>query len=172
MNQKNKFEVMTRASSAIEKASPQVRRILTKMVEDTLVLAAAAWFRRGEEYYNGIGVPQDYAEAVRWYGKAAKRGNKLAQFGLGMCYEEGQGVSRNYCEAYKFYKLASDGDAIEARLDHLIIITEMELGENWQGRLLSITEKRRAKGLANLRTRMTDVEIVEGERRYHEFRLG
>ena len=33
----------------------------------------------GSFYENGIGGPQDYAEAVRWYRRAAEQGNALAQ---------------------------------------------------------------------------------------------
>ena len=42
----------------------------------------------------GRGVPQDYAEAVRWYRKAAEQGNATAQFSLGFMYDEGQECRR------------------------------------------------------------------------------
>jgi TPR repeat protein len=32
-------------------------------------------------YYYGNGVPQDYAEAVTWYRKAAGQGNREAEYG-------------------------------------------------------------------------------------------
>ena len=32
----------------------------------------------GTMYYEGIGVPQDYSEAVKWYRLAAEQGNALA----------------------------------------------------------------------------------------------
>src|SRR5258707_14697617 len=37
-------------------------------------------------YYHGRGVPQDYAEAVRWYRRAAEQGDATAQFNLGLMY--------------------------------------------------------------------------------------
>ncbi|MCH7566103.1 MAG: sel1 repeat family protein, partial [Nitrospirae bacterium] len=36
----------------------------------------------GVMYSKGRGVPQDDAEAVRWYRRAAEQGNAAAQFGL------------------------------------------------------------------------------------------
>jgi len=38
-------------------------------------------------------VPQDYAEAVRWYRKAADQGIAEAQFSLGIAYANGVGVA-------------------------------------------------------------------------------
>jgi len=47
-------------------------------------------------YDKGQGVPQDYAEAVTWYRKAAEKGFAEAQYNLGtMCYR-GQGVPQDY----------------------------------------------------------------------------
>ena len=40
----------------------------------------------GDCYYNGIGVEQDYAEAVKWYRKSAEQGHLVAQDNLGFCY--------------------------------------------------------------------------------------
>ncbi len=41
-------------------------------------------------YDKGQGVPQDYAEAVRWYRKVAEQGNASAQFNLGVMYDSGR----------------------------------------------------------------------------------
>ena len=43
-------------------------------------------------YYQGQGVPQDYAEAVSWYRLAAEQGNATAQSNLGAMYDNGRGV--------------------------------------------------------------------------------
>ena len=57
-------------------------------------------------------MPQDYAEAVRWYRKAADQGNADAQFSLGYMYDNGQGVPQDYAEAARWYRKAADqGDA-------------------------------------------------------------
>ena len=57
-------------------------------------------YNLGEMYYFGKGVPQDVAEAVKWYRLAADQGNADAQLALGMMYEiDGMGVTRDYAEA-------------------------------------------------------------------------
>ena len=48
----------------------------------------------GGMYYMGLGVPQDYAEARRWYGLAAAQGLAEAQLCLGLMCKEGQGGPR------------------------------------------------------------------------------
>jgi TPR repeat protein len=66
----------------------------------------------GVMYYKGLGVPEDYAEAVKWYRLAADQGDAEAQFNLGVMYHDGRGVSQDYAEAVKWYRLAADqGDA-------------------------------------------------------------
>ena len=40
----------------------------------------------GFMYGAGLGVPQDYAEAVRWYRRAAEQGDASAQNNLGVMY--------------------------------------------------------------------------------------
>ena len=59
-------------------------------------------------YDNGKGVPQDYAEAVKWYRLAADQGKASAQYNLGVMYERGQGVPHDYAEAVKWYRLAAE----------------------------------------------------------------
>ena len=63
-------------------------------------------------YFRGEGVPQNYAEAVKWWRLAADQGNADAQNRLGFIYSRGAGVPQNYAEALKWYRLAADqGDA-------------------------------------------------------------
>ncbi len=52
------------------------------------------------------GVPQDYAEAAKWFGKAADQGEAKAQFNLGVMYDNGYGVSQDYVQAHMWYNLA------------------------------------------------------------------
>jgi len=60
----------------------------------------------------GHGVPQDYAEAMKWFRKAAEQGDAQAQRNLGIMYHGGQGVSQDYGEAMKWFrKAAEQGDA-------------------------------------------------------------
>ena len=58
------------------------------------------------------GVPQDDAEAVRWYRLAADQGRASAQNNLGGMYSNGRGVPQDAAEAARWYRLAADqGDA-------------------------------------------------------------
>ena len=59
-------------------------------------------------YYDGQGVIQDYAEALKWYKLAAAQGDAGAQNTIGSMYSKGDGVIQNYAEALKWYKLAAD----------------------------------------------------------------
>ena len=56
---------------------------------------------------NGEGVPEDDAEAVRWYRMAAEQGLAPAQFILGLMYANGEGVPQNYVRAYAWFNLAA-----------------------------------------------------------------
>ena len=58
-------------------------------------------------YENGRGVPQDYAEAVRWYRRAAEQGDADAQFNLGVMYGKGQGVPQDYVATLMWFNLAA-----------------------------------------------------------------
>ena len=57
-------------------------------------------------------MPQDYAEAVKWYRRAAEQGDAYAQNNLGFMYDNGHGVPQDYAEAVKWYRRAAEqGDA-------------------------------------------------------------
>lgn len=72
----------------------------------------------GGMYKNGIGVPQNHGEALKWYKKAAEQGDTGAQLNLGVMYYKGKGVPQNYVKAYALFNVASandDKDAIHNR---------------------------------------------------------
>jgi hypothetical protein len=58
-------------------------------------------------YYKGNGVPQNYAEALKWFRLAATQGHAKAQSNLGVMYDEGQGVPEDDAGALKWYRLAA-----------------------------------------------------------------
>ena len=62
----------------------------------------------GNMYSNGRGVPQDYAEAVRWSRLAAEQGNARGQYNLGVMYANGDGVPQDDVEAVRLYRLAAE----------------------------------------------------------------
>jgi S1-C subfamily serine protease len=59
-------------------------------------------------YINGEGVPQDDAEAVKWYRKAADQGDAVAQNNLGACYDNGQGVPQDHAAAVRWFRSAAE----------------------------------------------------------------
>ena len=68
-------------------------------------------FEKGLRYYdNG-----NYTEAVKWFRKAAERGDADAQFMLGTFYENGEGVSQDYQEAVKWYRKAAEQGNADAQ---------------------------------------------------------
>ncbi len=65
-------------------------------------------------YDHGQGVPQDYAQAARWYRMAADQGNADAPFISWRCStDNGQGVPQDYAQAAQWYRKAADqGNAV------------------------------------------------------------
>ena len=56
----------------------------------------------GGMYERGQEVPQDHAEAAKWYQRAAEQGLADAQNHLGYMYQRGQGVPQAPAEAVKW----------------------------------------------------------------------
>jgi tetratricopeptide (TPR) repeat protein len=50
----------------------------------------------------------DFAEAVKYFGKAAEQGYAAAQNNLGYCYYFGEGVAQDYAKAVEWYRKAAD----------------------------------------------------------------
>jgi hypothetical protein len=63
----------------------------------------------GAAYSNGLGVPRDDAEAVKWFRMAAEQGHPQAQASLGVAYRTGRGVPRDDLQSYFWFSLAMDG---------------------------------------------------------------
>jgi TPR repeat protein len=73
---------------------------------------AAGWYRKAADQ----GVPQDYTEAVGWDRKAADQGYARAQSALGYAYSEGKGVPQDYAQSAPWYrKAAKQGDEYAQR---------------------------------------------------------
>ena len=92
-------------------------RMLAETARVTLVRAqqgdAKLQFDIGHMYFHGEGVPQNYAEALLWFRKAADQGNAKAQYAVGYMYHFGQGVPQDYAEALRWYRLsAAQGNAM------------------------------------------------------------
>jgi hypothetical protein len=97
---------------------------------------ARAQFNLGVAYANGRGVPQDHAEAVKWWRLAAEvkwwrlaaeQGLANAQFNLGVAYHLGKGVPQDHAEAVKWWRLAAEQGEAQAQA-HLGIMYDKGLG--------------------------------------------
>ena len=71
---------------------------------------AYAQNRRATACQLGDGVPQHYAEAVKWYRLSAAQGDDAGQLNLGLMYAEGQGVPRDHVLAHMWCNLAAAQD--------------------------------------------------------------
>ena len=63
---------------------------------------------KNADLLNGQGIPQDYAQAVKWFHLAAEQGLAKAQFNLGLLYDTGHGIAQDYAQALKWYRLAAE----------------------------------------------------------------
>ena len=69
----------------------------------------------GIMFEKGEGVKQDYAEAAKWYQKAADKDDELSQYRLGRLLEKGLGVEENLNEAIKLYRKSAKKNNSNAR---------------------------------------------------------
>ena len=86
---------------------------------------AGAQYNLGLMYANGYGVPEDDAEAVRWYRLAADQGHAGAQHRLGLMYYNGEGVLRDNVTAHMWFNIAGANGAEDGRDNREIIERKM-----------------------------------------------
>lgn len=72
-------------------------------------------YKLGLKYHGGQGCPQDYAQAMMWFHKAADQGNAGAQWSLGIMYLYGQGVPQDYAQAAIWLHKAADQGVLQAQ---------------------------------------------------------
>ena len=75
-------------------------------------------------YDHGYGVPENDAEAVKWFRKAAVQGNAKAQTNLGIMYVVGIGVPEDYVKAHMWFSLTKAQGNKDAS-DYLDIVKEL-----------------------------------------------
>src|SRR6266481_2586169 len=69
---------------------------------------AQAQFALGNLYFRGLGVAQDYTQALIWYRRSAEQGFAPAQNQLGNMYEHDFGVKTDYARAATYYRSAAN----------------------------------------------------------------
>jgi TPR repeat protein len=95
----------------------------------------------GVMYATGQGIPQNYAEAVKWYRLATDQGSADAQYNLGGMYATGQGVQQNYVSAYMWLSLSAtlgeqgaikSRDLVAQRMTPAQIAEAQKLAREWK----------------------------------------
>jgi hypothetical protein len=76
---------------------------------------AETQFHVGTLYETGKGVPQDYAQAVVWYRKAAEQNLATAQYRLGVLYANGAGVPPDKAQSAAWFQKAADQGYVYAQ---------------------------------------------------------
>jgi TPR repeat protein len=90
----------------------------------------------GMMYYDGLGIPQSYNEAVKWLRRAAGQGNAQAQYNLGSMYAGGLGVPQNIVQAYRWFSIAGVGGLKEGHKNSGIVEKLMTLKQITEGQRL------------------------------------
>jgi TPR repeat protein len=105
-------------------------------------------------YADGLGVTQDYVEAVTWLRRAAEKRLAAAQYNLGNMYLLGHGVPQDYVQAHMWLNLA----AIQSGLSD---------NSNNGDRAVA---KNAAEQLDKVGASMTPAQIAEAQRSAREWR--
>ena len=97
-----------------------MKRLLTTLVILTGLIgsAGAVWADAQIDVVKGYKAEQagNYAEAVKWYRKAAEQGYAKAQYNLGNRYANGEGVLQDTIAAHMWFNIAAiKGDAVAAK---------------------------------------------------------
>ena len=125
------------SAGSLSAQSVEIRKLLQQAKQGD----AKAQFTLGLRYDDGLGVPQDDAQAVKWYRLAADQGYAQAQYNLGVMYANGIGVPQDYVQAHMWLNLAAaQGDANGTKNRDTIaklmtpqqIAQAQELARNWK----------------------------------------
>jgi putative methionine-R-sulfoxide reductase with GAF domain len=134
-------QVQSAAQPAIRKPSPIVAPPDFKSLRQQAEKGdPAAQFAVGAHYATGEDVPQDYAEALRWFTKAAEQGHVGAQSTLGAYYFAGRGAPQDLSKAYFWAVLAQSGgddasryrvEFLASRMNHAQIVAAQQQADEW-----------------------------------------
>ena len=137
---------------------------------------AKAQFNLGTCYDKGYGVPQDYAQAVKWYRQAAEQGLALAQYSLGNCYVQGEVVPQDYAQAVKWYRKAAEQGLAKAQYDLGVcyangngVPQDDVKAYMWFNLSSAQGDVFAKKGKDNITKRMTKEQIAEGQKLSREW---
>lgn len=154
--------VHSRGRMTFQRDDARARSIASELLPAVRSLAAAgdveALFLMGTAYDEGLGVPVDHPEAMRWYRRAAARGHVLAAHNVGNMYRDGRGVDADPRAAVRWWlRAARAGDAIPAlRLGEAFeagrgVSRDVERARYWYGRAARAGNEEAEDALRRLR---------------------
>ena len=113
-------------------------------------------------YHHGMGVTQDYTQALDWYQKAAAQGLAESASNVGVLYEDGLGVEKDYTKAAALYWDAATHGASRGEFNLAVMYSsgrgvplDYVTAYIWFSRAASAGESRATQSLKNLETVMT-----------------
>ena len=109
------FSLMTSVPVCADASSTSAHDLAEARLLAEWVGQADAQQTLGNLYYKGEGVQQDYAEALKWYRKAAAQGLAVSQNMLGVMYDRGEAVPQNFAEAVKWFRKAAEQGLVSAQ---------------------------------------------------------
>ncbi len=127
-------------------------------------------------YAEGQGVPQDNAEAVKWYRRAAEQNDAMAQHNLGHAYRTGKGVPQDTAEAVKWLRTAAEQGHDGAQCDLGVIYgkgrgvpQDYVLAHMWFRLAAAQGNEKAVQNRDLAEKRMTPVEMLKAERLAREW---
>ena len=97
--------------------------------------ASAQYLLGGMYKFGHGGMPQDAAEAAKWFRRAAEQGHASAQFNSGIMYATGEGVPEDAVQSYAWFNIAAgqgDQHAAKAREDFAKFMTREDISRAQQ----------------------------------------
>ena len=102
-------------------------------------------YEKGLQLYQGYGVGQNFAKAVKMWKKAAKKGHVKAKFSLGYCYANGVGVEKDIEEAKQWYLEAAEQGNADAQYNLGLIYLSGERNTETITKAIEMFEKAAAQ---------------------------
>ena len=128
MNRKYVWGFLIIILAAVALGTSQQDAIGGKQFEELKIKAEKGDVQAQSELARQYVKKEDFAEAVKWYQKAADQGDAQSQFQVGISYDFGLGVSKNQDRAmYWYLKAANQGNA-EAQFGLARMLGRTDLG--------------------------------------------
>ena len=119
---------------------------------------------------------KNYSEAIRWYRKAAEKGDSVASFNLGLMHYRGQGISKDLSEALYWFGKAADRGHTPAQLNLGTMYQKGRgVGEDfaeaykWFCIAVAAGDKTAKLYQDNLISKMSPKQVAEAQRRVNEY---